>query len=112
MSGWISRGILASVIWIAGAWYWADSQVAEIEAEIQAESYQDCSQYSEPHLVDNCEKRNELTRAMATSGDYAGELSDLSFTLFALALLPLFAVWLGGFAVVWIRGGLKKDEAQ
>jgi hypothetical protein len=49
---------------------------------------------------------------MAASGDYAGELSDLSFTLFALALLPLLAVWLGGFAVVWIRGGLKKDEAQ
>ena len=112
MSGWIRLGIFASVMWIAGAWFWADSQVAEIEAEIQAESYQDCSQYTEPHLVDNCEKRNELTGTMASSGDYAGELSDLRSTLFALALLPLLAAWLGGFAVVWIRGRLKKDDAQ
>ena len=112
MNGWIRLGIVVSVVYCIGAWFWADSQVAEIDAEIQAESYQDCSQLIEPHLIDNCEKRNELARAMASSQDYTSELSDLRPILFALALLPLLAAWLGGFAAVWIRRRFNKDEAQ
>ena len=112
MDGWIRLGVVVSVVWMAGAWFWAESQVAEIEAEIEAESYQDCSQYSETHIIDSCEKRNEVTRAMAASGDRAGQLSDLRSTLFALALLPLFAAWLGSLTVFWIRGGRKKRKAQ
>jgi len=112
MNGWIRLGIVASVIWLVGAWIWADSQVAQIDGEIAAESYQDCSQSSEPHLVDNCEKMNELTRNMASSEDYAGELSELRLILFILALLPLFATWLAGLTATWIRGRFKKGEAQ
>ena len=112
MNGWIRLGIVASVIWLVGAWIWADSQVAQIDGEIAAESYQDCSQSSEPHLVDNCEKMNELTRNMASSEDYAGELSELRLILFILALLPLLATWLVGLTAAWIRGGFKKGEAQ
>jgi hypothetical protein len=112
MNGWISLALVASIVWIVGAWFWADRQVAAIDAEIRAESYQDCSQYSEPHLVDNCEKRNELTRAMASSEYYAGELSDLKPILFTLALLPLLATWLGGIAVQWIRSRFKKGSVQ
>lgn len=109
LGGWTRVGIIASIVWAVGAWFYWTEHLATVASDAYGFSARIC------YSIQNSRPQPDYAKCHAEAGQYMDTMmTGRREEPVVLALLPIPFAWLIVYLIVkvwrWVRAGFDRRE--